>query len=178
MTVRRRTLIVGGLASIAGLAPTARSFGALATGAKSLSFHHLHTGERLRVTYREHGSLVAGAVDEIRHLLRDFRNGETHDIDVGLLDTLWILRAQLGVKGPFDVISGYRSPATNAMLRRRSRAVAKNSYHMYGRAIDVRLTGMDTKTLRDTALRLGRGGVGYYPKDDFVHIDTGRVRHW
>ncbi len=178
MTVQRRTLIVGGLAGIASLAPTARSFGALVTGGKTLSFYHLHTGERLRVTYREHGTLVDGAVDEIKHLLRDFRNDETHDIDVGLLDTLWVLRARLDVKGPFDVISGYRSPATNAMLRRRSTAVAKNSFHMYGRAIDVRLAGLATRTLRDAALSLARGGVGYYPRDNFVHLDTGRVRTW
>lgn len=178
MTVQRRDFVLGGLAGIASLAPAARSFAALATGGKSLSFHHLHTGERLRVTYREEGEVVDGALEEVNHLLRDFRTGDEHDIDVALLDTLYLLDRRFDGRGRFEVISGYRSPKTNAMLHRRSSAVAKNSYHMYGRAIDVRLTGAATKDVCAAALALRRGGVGYYPKDDFVHLDTGRVRTW
>jgi uncharacterized protein YcbK (DUF882 family) len=184
MSMHRRSVVFGGLAALAGLAVTRNTFAAVTSksaaqsGTSSLSFHHLHTGERLDVTYRERGQLLADAVAEIRRLLRDFRTEEIHTIDVGLLDTLTALRSRLGGRGRFEVISGYRSPHTNEMLRDRSSGVAKNSLHMYGRAIDVRLTGVDTKTLRDAAVALRRGGVGYYAKSNFVHVDTGRFRTW
>ncbi|HEU4616911.1 MAG TPA: DUF882 domain-containing protein [Gammaproteobacteria bacterium] len=184
MTVHRRSVVLGGLGALAGLAITRTTFAAAAprsaapSGRSSLSFHHLHTGERLDVTYRERGQLLSDAVAEITRLLRDFRTDEIHSIDVGLLDTLTALRARLGGRGRFEVISGYRSPHTNELLRNRSSGVAKNSLHMDGRAIDVRLTGVDTKSLRDAAVALRRGGVGYYAKSDFVHVDTGRFRTW
>jgi uncharacterized protein YcbK (DUF882 family) len=178
MVVQRRSVIFGGLAAVASVAPAGRSFAALAGGDSALSFLHLHTGERLSVTYREGGRLLAGAVAEITHLLRDFRTDEVHDIDVKLFDTLSALRRHFGGRGRYEVISGYRSPRTNEMLRSRSSGVAKNSLHLYGQAIDIRLTGIDTKTLRGAAVAMKRGGVGYYPKDDFVHLDTGRVRTW
>ncbi|HLE65999.1 MAG TPA: DUF882 domain-containing protein, partial [Burkholderiales bacterium] len=108
---------------------------------------------------------------------RDFRTGETHPIDPRLLDTLNVLCALCG-GGVFEVISGYRSPKTNAMLRGAGGGVAEHSLHVEGRAIDLRLTGFRTARLRDAAIALGRGGVGYYPKSDFVHLDTGRVRNW
>jgi uncharacterized protein YcbK (DUF882 family) len=186
LTVHRRSVVLGGLAALSGLAAPGRSLAAAAvaagalspSGESTLSFRHLHTGERLDVTYRERGVLLAEAVAEITHLLRDFRTAEIHAIDVKLLDTLTVLRKRFGGRGRFDVISGYRSPQTNEMLRDRSTGVAKNSLHMYGRAIDVRLTGIETKSLRDAAVALRRGGVGYYAKSDFVHLDTGRFRTW
>lgn len=114
----------------------------------------------------------------VNHFLRDFRTDEVHAIDPGVLDTLFAVRSRVGRDDPFHVISGYRSPETNAYLRRHSSGVAKHSLHMEGRAIDVRLPGIPTAKLRDIALTMQRGGVGYYPASDFVHLDTGRVRFW
>jgi uncharacterized protein YcbK (DUF882 family) len=120
-------------------------------------------------------SAVLGTVD---HLLRDFRTGDVHAIDPPLLDLLHALRARADHDAPFEIISGYRSPATNAMLHRNSRGVAEHSQHMLGKAIDVRLTGFNTRTLSEHARALAGGGVGFYAKSDFVHIDTGPVRFW
>jgi uncharacterized protein YcbK (DUF882 family) len=147
---------------------------------RSLAFYHTHTGERLRVTYIENGAPVPEALDEISHFLRDFRTGDVHPIDPALLDVLYALRTRAGDRGTYEIISGYRSPRTNNMLRGRSSdsGVAKRSLHMEGKAIDVRLTGVRTSRLRQEALALHRGGVGYYPDSDFVHVDTGRVRQW
>jgi len=118
------------------------------------------------------------AIAEIKHFLRDFRNEQTHDIDVGLLDELHDLYAAFDQRGRFEVISGYRSPATNAALRHVTTGVAEHSLHILGRAIDIRLTSAATKDLRAAALALRRGGVGYYPESNFVHVDTGPFRAW
>ena len=144
---------------------------------RSLAFHHTHTDEQLSVTYFADGHYVVDSLFRIDHLLRDFRTGEIYPIDADLLDTLHILRSACG-GGTFEVISAYRSAATNAMLQARGDGVATNSLHLQGRAIDVRLTGCDTARLREAAIALARGGVGYYPVSDFVHLDTGRVRVW
>jgi uncharacterized protein YcbK (DUF882 family) len=138
---------------------------------------HTHTGEALTVTYFADGAYVPEALAQIDHLLRDFRTGEVSPIGTGLLDALHALAGVCGGE-TFEVISGYRSAATNAMLQNTSEGVATNSLHLQGRAVDVRLTGFDTAKLRDAAIALGRGGVGYYPASDFVHLDTGRVRRW
>ncbi len=114
----------------------------------------------------------------IDHLLRDFRTDQEHAIDTSLLDLLFDVSLKMGRNVRFQVISGYRSPATNAMLRRKSRHVAERSLHTQGRAIDVRVQGMSAVLLRNAAIAMRRGGVGYYPNSDFVHLDTGRVRHW
>jgi uncharacterized protein YcbK (DUF882 family) len=145
---------------------------------RKLAFYHTHTGETLDLEYACGTEHWPDACREINHFLRDFRTGEVHEIDVALLDQLSDLRATFGGRGHFEVISGYRSPHTNDMLRQATTGVAKNSLHLYGRAIDVRLTGAPTADLRRAALEAGRGGVGYYPKSDFVHIDTGRRRAW
>lgn len=145
---------------------------------KVLSFHHTHTGDRLKLTYFEHGSYLEDALDEINYLLRDFRTGSIHPIDTDLLDQLYDLRLLLGVNKPFRIVSGYRSPETNARLRRSSHGVAKHSLHMEGRAIDIWVEGYDTRLLRKAAVSMRRGGVGYYPKSNFVHLDTGRFRTW
>jgi uncharacterized protein YcbK (DUF882 family) len=144
---------------------------------RSLSFFHTHTGERLVVTYFSDGNYVPESLAQIDHLLRDFRTGEVSPIDTGLLDTLNAL-ASIRSGGTFEVISGYRSAATNAMLQKSGEGVATNSLHLQGRAVDVRLAGFDTVKLRDAAIALERGGVGYYAASDFVHLDTGRVRRW
>ncbi len=147
-------------------------------GSRELRFYHTHTSEMLHVVYAENGAYVPAALDEINHLLRDFRNGNVHPIDPRLLDILHDARELTGSTGQFEVISGFRSPATNEMLRNKSSGVAQKSLHLQGQAVDVRLRGVDTRNLRRAGLALAEGGVGYYPDSDFVHLDTGRVRSW
>lgn len=148
------------------------------TDSLSLAFYHTHTGKRLNVTYFENGQYLPGALAAIDEHLMDFRTNETHPIDPLLLNYLSALQASVGKAGEFQVISGYRSPKTNAGLRSKSSGVAKRSLHMQGKAIDVRLTGVDSWQLRQAAMKLKLGGVGYYKKSNFIHIDTGRVRYW
>jgi uncharacterized protein YcbK (DUF882 family) len=175
----RRRRVVGWCAALA--APVLwlpRRAGAAA--ARSLSFEHTHTGERLALTYAVGDRYLEAALAAIRHLLRDFRNDEVHAIDPVLLDQLHALAAATGTRAPFQVISGYRSPATNEMLRREGHGVAAHSLHLQGKAIDIRLADVRLSDLRDAALSLRAGGVGFYPspESDFVHVDTGRVRFW
>ena len=165
--------VAGGL-----MVPGAKLAGAATEGARELEFHSLHTGESLRVVYWEGGHYIADSLAEIDHVLRDFRTGDVHRIDPALLDLVHRVRRVMDCERPVHVISGYRSPATNAMLARRSNGVAKNSLHVKGMAIDLRLPDRALADLRAAALALAGGGVGYYPKSDFVHMDTGRVRAW
>lgn len=148
------------------------------TESRELSFYHTHTGKRLTVTYWEDGNYVESALTEINAFLSDFRTGDVVDMDPELLDIIYEVRESLGSTGTYQVISAYRSPATNEMLRSRSNGVARTSQHLLGKAIDVRLEGVDSAELRDAAIALQRGGVGYYEGSDFVHMDTGRVRFW
>lgn len=143
-----------------------------------LSLRNLHTGEKLTRTYWAHGEYLVEPLADIDHLLRDHRSDQSHPMDPQLLDLLHRLQHKVGSVKPFEIISGYRSPKSNAMLRGKSSGVAKKSLHMQGKAIDVRLPGQDLHKLRQAALSLKAGGVGYYPKSNFLHIDTGRVRHW
>ena len=145
---------------------------------RALHFAHTHTGERLEVEYFTQGSYVPDALTTVNHFLRDFRTGDVHDIDAGLLDLLHTLTELTGTSRPFQVISGYRSPHTNTLLRQRSEGVAAGSLHMQGQAIDIRLADVPLPKLRRAALAVRRGGVGFYPASDFVHVDTGRVRTW
>jgi uncharacterized protein YcbK (DUF882 family) len=156
--------------------PAAR---AATSAPRRLRFLHTHTGEKLDVVYRESGGYVTGALREIDHLLRDFRSGEVHPIDPGLLDILHAVQQRAGSSGRFEIISGFRSPATNEMLRAQGGGgVARRSLHMQGQAIDVRLSDRDVAVLQRAGLDVARGGVGYYPESGFVHLDTGRVRRW
>lgn len=172
----RRAFLGRSAAVLLAAAPAATW--ARAAECRSLSFVHTHTGETLTCAYYQAGGYAPSQLDRVNHFLRDFRNGEVHAIDPGVLDILFNLKNRAGCDDPFHVISGYRSPQTNAMLRRRSTGVAAGSLHMRGQAIDVRLPGVPTQRLQELALALRRGGVGYYPKSDFVHLDTGRVRFW
>lgn len=147
-------------------------------GYKTLSFEHTHTGERLKLTYFEHGNYIKGALQEINYLLRDFRTDDIHPIDTALLDQLFDLKQTLALNRPFQIISGYRSPFTNARLRKHSRGVAEHSFHLQGRAIDIRVERVPSKTIRNAALAMAQGGVGYYPRSNFVHLDSGRFRTW
>jgi uncharacterized protein YcbK (DUF882 family) len=146
--------------------------------ARSLKFYHTHTGETLEVTYYRDGDYQPEPLDELRYFLSDWRNGHQHPIDPGVMDILWEIQQASGSSGEFEVISAYRSPETNELLRSKSSGVARKSQHLLGKAIDVRLRGVETARLRDIALELKLGGVGYYKKSDFVHVDTGRVRRW
>jgi Uncharacterized protein conserved in bacteria len=145
---------------------------------RTLSFVHTHTGEQLSSVYFEDGEYRAPELGRINQLLRDFRTGDVHPIDTEVLDILADLRVLADSDEPYEVISGYRSPQTNATLRRHSSGVAEHSLHLQGRAIDVRLPGVPTHRLRELAVAMGRGGVGYYAQSDFVHLDNGRVRYW
>lgn len=150
-----------------------------ASDQRTLSLYNTHTGEQVRkAVYWEQGIYQQETLQQINHLLRDHRTGEVAAIDPGLFDVLYALHRKLPVDAPFEVISGYRSPATNRMLHSRSSGVAKSSLHIKGQAIDIRLPGCPLARLRKSAAALQAGGVGYYPKSNFVHVDTGRVRYW
>jgi len=145
---------------------------------RALAFHNLHTGEKVSLTYFEQGRYISGALQEINTVLRDHRSGDIHPMDPNLLNMLHNLQTSLAVKKPFNVISGYRSPASNAKLRSKSHGVAKKSKHMQGKAIDIRIEGIDTSIVRDAAIAMQQGGVGYYSSSDFLHLDTGSFRTW
>lgn len=163
------------------LAAAATPLTALAAGPRErvLRLHHMHTDERLEVTYRIGDRYQPQALQRLNHFLRDFRTNDTMVMDPRLFDFLHDVSARLGDPGArFEVLSAYRSPATNSMLRKTSSGVAKNSLHLTGQAIDIRLPGVTSRLVRDTAIGLNRGGVGYYQRSDFVHLDTGKVRCW
>ncbi|MDD1628043.1 MAG: DUF882 domain-containing protein [Methylococcaceae bacterium] len=147
-------------------------------GYKTLSFEHTHTGDKLKLTYFERGNYIKDALQEINYLLRDFRTDDIYPIDTALLDQLFDLKQTLGVNKPFHIISGYRSPFTNTQLRKHGHGVAEHSYHMQGRAIDIRVEGVSSRVIRNAALTMAQGGVGYYPRNNFVHLDTGEFRTW
>jgi len=155
------------------LAPTPREY--------RLRFYHTHTGERLDIVYRRGDSYIPEALAQIDHYMRDHRTGEVRHFDPRLFDLLYDLTASLNHPGgEIDVICGYRTPWSNEFLRSRSAhsGVAVHSLHMQAEAIDIRLPGVPTSAVRDAALRLQRGGVGYYRASNFVHVDVGRVRRW
>jgi uncharacterized protein YcbK (DUF882 family) len=147
---------------------------------RSLNLHNIHTGERLAVDYWSNGAYLPDALAAIYKILRDFRTGDVRVINSGLLDTLVRLHGKLETSKPFEIISGYRSPATNAALHAKAEesGVAVKSLHMQGMAADIRVPGRPLILLRNAALAERRGGVGYYPQSDFVHVDVGRVRRW
>jgi uncharacterized protein YcbK (DUF882 family) len=163
-------------ASLPVLATPAR---AAMPGARGLAMAHTHTGERIDLVYAVRDRYVPESLGLLNHFLRDHYSGEVGVIDPALFDLLHRVQHVLGTSASFEVISGYRGAATNSHLRAtRGGGVATKSLHMEGRAIDVRLPGVTPSDLRDAALSLRAGGVGYYPLERFVHIDTGRVRHW
>jgi uncharacterized protein YcbK (DUF882 family) len=177
--LRRRTLVLGAAATLAALRPGRARATAARTGAgQRLALLNTHTGEGLDVIVHDAGATLPDAQSRIDHLLRDHRNDQVHPIDARLIDQLLALRGALELTLPFHVISGYRSPATNARLAAAGHGVARHSLHQSGRAIDIRAPGVDLPRLRAAALALRAGGVGYYPRSDFVHLDTGGVRTW
>lgn len=174
----RRTIIALALVALAITATVTPPEPVRAADARQLSFYHTHTRRSLDVVYFANGEYVDSALDDINRFLKDFRTGEVTEINPELLDLLHAVRNELGPEATFEVISAYRSSQTNELLRTTTSGVAKNSQHVRGNAIDVRLRGVRTKKLRDAAMRLHGGGVGFYEKSDFVHMDTGPVRFW
>lgn len=172
----RRLILGGGLAAMAQACLPRQASAAL--GGRSLAFENLHTGERLTATYWESGHYLLDAAQQIGWVLRDHRANSSHVMDPNLLDLLHALGQRLETHRPIQVISGYRAPKTNALLHKLSEGVASGSLHMDGKAIDIRIAGVDLKTLRDAARSLGLGGVGFYASSNFVHVDTGRTRTW
>jgi uncharacterized protein YcbK (DUF882 family) len=145
---------------------------------RSLVLDNLHTGEKAKIDYWADGGYIPDALHNANHLLRDYRNGEVHPIEPRLLDLVDLLQRRLGSTAPVEVISGYRSPATNAAMHKRSSGVAAHSLHMKGMAMDIRLADIALDRLHNAALAMQAGGVGFYPSLDFVHVDVGRVRRW
>ncbi|MGD0885445.1 MAG: DUF882 domain-containing protein [Thermodesulfovibrionales bacterium] len=179
--ISRRDFLTAGMVTTAALlfsAKAARAMARVLSPERMLSFHNTHTGERMKALYWNEGTYVPQALADINYILRDYRTGEVKEIDTDLLDLLFALHQKLESTAPFHIISGYRSLATNSLLNGMSKGVAKNSMHIYGKAIDIRLPGCELKTLQRAAVDLRRGGVGYYPSSDFVHVDVGRVRFW
>ena len=174
---RRRFLQLSAGAA-AGLLIAPAHAGLTRHGQRALSLRNLHTGEKLTRTYWADGQYLEEPLADLNHLLRDYRTDEMHPMDPQLFDVLHRLQQKVGSKRSFEIISGYRSPKTNAMLRSNSSGVAKKSLHMQGKAMDIRLPGQELAQLRKAALSLRAGGVGYYPKSNFLHVDTGRVRYW
>ncbi len=177
---RRGFITLGLLTALSSTIPY-EAFGAVQrfiTPERCLSFYNTHTGEQLHTTYWCKGKYVPEALSGINHILRDHRTGDIKKIDKSLLDLLYVLRGQLNTQEPFHIISGYRSPKTNRLLRKHSSGVARNSLHTTGKAVDIRLPGRQLEDLLSAAVDLRKGGVGYYPDSDFVHVDVGRVRYW
>ena len=176
----RRELLLGAGAAVAGAAAPAvlRAQTYSGGGLRRAVLHNLHTGETFNEVFFANGAYVPGALAEAMRVLRDWRNGEEHAMDPRLFDALHAISARLDTDRPFQVISGYRSPRTNAMLHARSSGVAEHSQHVLGKACDVRVQGVDLRNLRKAALDVGAGGVGYYPVSNFVHVDVARVRQW
>ncbi len=146
---------------------------------RGLSLHHMHTDQHISLVYRIGDRYQRSALNKLNEFLKDFRTGEAIPIDPQLFDILYEVKSHLGdPEARYEVLSAYRSPRTNAMLRRSSHGVARNSLHLVGQAMDIRFPDLPTREIRDAALTVGRGGVGYYPSSDFVHVDTGKVRRW
>jgi uncharacterized protein YcbK (DUF882 family) len=184
--LKRRELLKLGLAAGlgAGLSPIlgskalAQAAPAAAIEPRRVVLHNLHTGEALDAVYWDQGRYVPDALVSVNKVLRDYRTNDVHAMDPRLLDLLHEVHGRVGADKPFQVISGYRSPHTNALLHARSGQVAAHSLHMDGMAIDVRMEGVALDHLHKAALDLKVGGVGLYPTSDFVHMDIGRVRRW
>ena len=181
-TLDRRDMLKLGLAGTLGalvpLMPSKNSYASSNFQSWKMSFRHAHTGEKFSGVYRVGDKYLPEAFDHINHVMRDFRTGDVFPLDPRVIDLVNIIHEKTGSTEPLEILSGYRSPKTNNMLRGRSSGVASKSLHMYGQAIDFRLAGYKTKEIRNIAKSLRAGGVGFYPRSNFVHVDTGRVRSW
>jgi uncharacterized protein YcbK (DUF882 family) len=180
--VSRRQLMQGlGALSAFFVLPTAfveNAIASLPDTTRQLGFVNLHTGEKCSAVYWENGQYIPDALAAFNHVLRDHRSGKSHPMDAKLFDLLVTLHKGVESNASFQIISGYRAPESNAMLHAKSSGVANHSLHMEGKAVDIRLPDRSLALLRRSALAMQKGGVGYYPESNFVHVDTGRVRRW
>jgi uncharacterized protein YcbK (DUF882 family) len=179
----KKTLLVGLAAFLTLCSPSTAKAASAATATESapyrLRLYHLHTGEHLDVVYRVGNQYLPDRIAQLDHFLRDYRTGDVKDYDIKEFDLLHDLLVKLGRPDTeIDIVCGYRTPWSNSYLRERGHGVALHSQHMEAKAIDIRIPGVSTATVRDAALSLRRGGVGYYAQSDFVHVDVGPVRHW
>lgn len=177
MLGRRNFLTLGAAATVTVAAAPKFSL-ANAGSRRSLRIHAPHFTETLNVEYFVDGWYNPDALAQVNHLFRDRRSGDVREIDPNLLDMLYVIQQRAGGGEPIHMISGYRSAATNSRIAASNRGVARNSYHMYGRAADIRIPGVQLSGVRSIALDMNSGGVGYYPRSNFVHVDTGAVRQW
>lgn len=177
---RRNFLKIGLITAVVSSSPCKvyASFEDFFGSKRTLSLYNTHTQEKLKAVYWEEDQYIPDALTNINHILRDHRNGHIKRIDTGLLDILYRINLKIKQCKSFHIISGYRSPQTNAYLRKHSKGVAKRSLHLTGQAADIRIPGCRLSYLRDVSKQLKAGGVGYYPSSNFVHVDTGRVRYW
>lgn len=176
-SILKITYLLAGIAGLVAMMPwnlTVRADGETRT----LSFVHTHRQDSITITFRRNGQYDEQALNQLNWFLRDWRNDKPARMDPRLFDILWEVYRESGSRQPIHIISSYRSPETNSALRRRSSGVAENSQHMLGKAMDIRLPDVPTERLREIAMRLQYGGVGYYGSSDFVHVDTGNVRAW
>lgn len=176
---RREFLTRVGTAAVGSLLlPSVDAIGKSFSRERPICMHNINTDEELTIVCRPEESYNRGLLDQFSHFLRDHHAGTVHPMDPALIDLLYAISAFTGSQGTFKVLSGYRSPETNHWLRKFHHGVAEHSMHMEGKAVDIRMSDVDTRTIRKIALALEQGGVGYYPRSDFVHLDTGRVRAW
>lgn len=180
-SLKNRLAVLAGSALVLVAGGTSKVGNAIANGdTRTIEIYHTHTQESLNITYKRNGSYDSAALEKLNWLLRDWRREEPTKMDPRLFDIVWETHRAVGSQEPINVVSAYRAPETNAMLRRRSRAVAKHSQHMQGRAMDFYITDVSMAKVREIGLKMQRGGVGYYPTayNPFVHLDSGSVRHW
>lgn len=177
---RRKVIRIGLITAAAAVIPGSVLASAIEpdSGIRKLHLYNVSTHEDLKVVYWKEGRYIPKALAEINHIFRDYRTGKVKAIKEDLLDLLFNVRKQINVDEPFHIISGYRSPGSNAILRKENKSVARNSLHMYGKAVDIRVPGFSLKTLRRETMKLGKGGVGYYPRARSIHVDIGEVRYW
>ncbi|HIJ20262.1 MAG TPA: DUF882 domain-containing protein [Deltaproteobacteria bacterium] len=175
---RRRFLKIGAVAAAAGLLPFPVVQAHCFSPTRSLSLYSPNTGESFKGVYFAEGKYLPDALDKIDHVMRDIRTGDIHLIDPNLLDILFAISQKAHTTSPLNIISGYRCPATNAWLRKRSKRVSRKSMHLFGQAADLRVAGVRTASLKQVAVSIKGGGVGYYPRLRFVHVDTGPIRYW
>jgi uncharacterized protein YcbK (DUF882 family) len=177
LATRRSFLALCGAAALS-MTPVAAEAAVRQPSVRTIAILNPHTGEAIKTSYWVKGEYVTDELEAVNYVLRDHWTNEVAEIDPKLLDTLYALQNRLETRNAFHVTSGYRSPETNDMLRRNGEPAAKHSLHMEGKAVDVRMPGRSVKYIHRAAMRLRAGGVGYYPRSNFVHLDVGPVRHW
>lgn len=178
MLNRRQMLGFGAAGVLASIVPLGSSEAQASQNTWRVAFRQAHTGETFNGVYRVGDRYLPEAFERLNYILRDFRTGEVFPMDPRVVDIMALVQKRANQREPIEILSGYRSPKTNAGLRKRTSGVAKNSFHMYGQALDMHIKGYRTSKLRDIARSIRAGGVGYYPKSGFIHVDTGAVRSW